>query len=99
MSQAPGAPGLPPTWTSSTKDAVGTAIDGGRVWFTVGHEIVNEVCWPSVDRPQVRDLGFIVADDAGGQRPSCRGHRGVESRVGPRHETDRGIDIDCGSRR
>lgn len=36
-----------------------------RVWFTVGHGILNEVYWPRVDRPQVRDLGFIVADDAG----------------------------------
>ena len=25
----------------------------------------NEVYWPRVDRPQIRDLGFIVADDAG----------------------------------
>lgn len=31
----------------------------------MGHGIVNEVYWPVVDRPQVRDLGFIVADDAG----------------------------------
>ena len=65
MSQAPGAPGLPPTWTSSAKDAVGTALVGSRVWFTVGHGIVNEVYWPVVDRPQIRDLGFIVADGAG----------------------------------
>jgi glucoamylase len=35
------------------------------VWFTVGRGILNEVYWPHVDRPQVRDLGFIVADDAG----------------------------------
>lgn len=61
---APGQPGIPPTWTSSAKDAVGTTLDGGRVWFTVGHGIVNEVYWPVVDRPQVRDLGFLVADAA-----------------------------------
>lgn len=62
---APGAPGIPPTWTSSAKDAVGTAVGVGRVWFTVGHGIVNEVYWPAVDHPQVRDLGFIVADGTG----------------------------------
>ncbi len=63
--EAPGRPGLPPTWTSSRKDAVGTALGPSRVWFTVGHGIVNEVYWPHVDRPQVRDLGFLVADDLG----------------------------------
>jgi glucoamylase len=62
---APGGPGLPPTWSSSDKDAVGTSHYSSRVWFTVGHGILNEVYWPHVDRPQVRDLGFIVADDAG----------------------------------
>jgi glucoamylase len=62
---APGAPGIPPTWTSSDKDAVGTSHLASRVWFSIGHGIVNEVYWPHVDRPQVRDLGFIVADRAG----------------------------------
>ena len=62
---APGAPGTPPTWSSSDKDAVGTSHYSSRVWFTVGRGILNEVYWPHVDRPQIRDLGFIVADDAG----------------------------------
>src|SRR5665647_1955726 len=62
---APGAPGLPPTWSSSDKDAVGTSHYSSRVWFTVGRGILNEVYWPHVDRPQIRDLGFVVADDAG----------------------------------
>jgi glucoamylase len=62
---APGAPGIPPSWSSSDKDAVGTSHYSSRVWFTIGHGILNEVYWPHVDRPQIRDLGFIVADDAG----------------------------------
>jgi len=61
----PGAPGAAPTWSSSEKDAVGTSQFSSRVWFTIGHGILNEVYWPSVDRPQIRDLGFIVADDHG----------------------------------
>src|SRR5436305_2903926 len=61
----PGVPGMSPTWSSSAKDAVGTSPDSGRIWFTIGHGIVNEVYWPRVDAPQVRDLGFIVADDGG----------------------------------
>jgi len=63
--RAPGAPGIDPTWTSSAKDAVGTSPHASRVWFTVGHGILNEVYWPRVDAPQVRDLGFIVADGSG----------------------------------
>jgi glucoamylase len=65
MGPAPGAPGAAPTWSSSEKDAVGTSHFSSRVWFTVGHGILNEVYWPRVDRPQIRDLGFIVADDDG----------------------------------
>ncbi len=62
---APGPPGSAPTWSSSDKDTVGTSHYASRVWFTIGHGVLNEVYWPHVDRPQVRDLGFIVADDAG----------------------------------
>jgi Glucodextranase, domain N len=62
---APGWPGIDPTWSSSAKDAVGTSELASRVWFTIGGGILNEVYWPRVDRPQIRDLGFIVADDAG----------------------------------
>ncbi|MGA9573807.1 MAG: glycoside hydrolase family 15 protein [Lysobacterales bacterium] len=62
---APGAPGIGPTWTSSAKDIVGTSLEDSRIWFTLGFGIVNEVYYPRVDLPQIRDLGFIVADDAG----------------------------------
>lgn len=61
--QAPGAPGHQATWTSSAKDMVGTALGQGRVWFTVGYGILNEVYWPSSSTPQIRDLGFIVAGE------------------------------------
>ena len=36
-----------------------------RLWFTIGFGIVNEVYYPRVDMPQIRDLGFIVADGDG----------------------------------
>ncbi len=62
---APGAPGIAPTWSSSDKESVGTSHYSSRVWFTIGQGILNEVYWPHVDRPQIRDLGFIVADDSG----------------------------------
>ena len=65
IENAPGGPGIPPTWTSSAKDMVGCALGQSRMWFTLGFGIVNEVYYPRVDIPQIRDLGFIVADGQG----------------------------------
>jgi glucoamylase len=65
MSAAPGAPGLSPTWCSSAKEMVGCALGSSRLWFTIGGGIINEVYYPRVDLPQIRDLGFIVGDGAG----------------------------------
>ena len=62
---APGSPGIAPTWTSSAKDVVGCALGPSRIWFTLGFGIVNEVYYPRLDIPQIRDLGFIVADGLG----------------------------------
>jgi glucoamylase len=62
---ASGHPGIAPTWTSSAKDMVGCALGSARVWFTIGHGILNEVYYPRADIPQIRDLGFVVADGRG----------------------------------
>jgi glucoamylase len=63
--EAPGRPGASPTWSGGAKDMVGCALGPSRIWFTLGQGIVNEVYYPRADIPQIRDLGFIVADDAG----------------------------------
>ncbi len=61
--EAFGAPGLPPRWTSSVKDAVGTAYSAAsRIWFTCSHGILNEIYHPTIDRPQVRDMEFLITD-------------------------------------
>ena len=58
-----GAPGIAPRWTSSAKDGVVTsACPQSRVWATVSHGILNEVYYPTVDRPQIRDLQFLITD-------------------------------------
>ena len=62
---APGAPGTPPSWTSSAKDMVSTALGASRLWATFGYGIVNEVYWPSTGEPQIRDLGFIIKGPKG----------------------------------
>ena len=59
-----GAPGVPPRWTSSQKDAVSTAYSASsRVWFTVSHGTLNEVYFPTIDRPQVRDMELLFTDE------------------------------------
>ncbi|HVZ84422.1 MAG TPA: glycoside hydrolase family 15 protein [Terracidiphilus sp.] len=61
--EAFGGPGLPPRWTSSVKDAIGTSYSASsRVWFTCSHGILNEIYHPTIDRAQVRDMEFLVTD-------------------------------------
>jgi len=63
---APGWPGIPPRWTSSAKSGVGTSLGtAGRVWFTIGYGILNEIYYPDVDRACTRDVGLIVTDRRG----------------------------------
>jgi glucoamylase len=66
MPDAPGAPGIPPRWTSSDKSGVGTALSAtSRVWFTLSHGILNECYYPRVDQACIRDFGLIVTDGQG----------------------------------
>ena len=61
--EAFGAPGMEPRWTSSLKDAVGTAYAASsRIWFTCSHGILNEIYHPTIDRAQVRDMEFLITD-------------------------------------
>src|SRR3984957_20858621 len=62
-SEAFGAPGIAPTWSSSDKDFVTTARDGSRLWATVGHGVINEVYWPTTGHPQIRDWGFYLVGE------------------------------------
>jgi glucoamylase len=57
-----GHPGMPPRWTSSSKEGVGTAYSASsRVWFTISHGILNEIYYPTIDHPQLRSQhGFRV---------------------------------------
>lgn len=63
--QAPANTSRDPTWACARKDLVGTALGSSRVWFTLAQGVISEVYYPRVDIPQLRDLGFIIADDAG----------------------------------
>jgi glucoamylase len=45
------------------KSGIGTAISAqSRVWFTASHGIINEVYYPSIDRANTQDFGFLITD-------------------------------------
>ena len=63
LREAFGKPGIEPRWTQGSKDGVGTAYSAtSRVWFTLWNGAVTEVYYPTIDRPQIRDLQYLVSD-------------------------------------
>ena len=61
--EAFGAPGIEPRWTHGNKNGVGTAYAASsKIWFTLFGGIVTEVYYPTVDRPQLRDLQYLITD-------------------------------------
>ncbi|MHB1678071.1 MAG: glycoside hydrolase family 15 protein [Sulfuriferula sp.] len=63
--KAPSSNYSKPVWASARKDMVGSTLGTSRLWFTVVQGIVSEVYYPRIDIPQLKDLGFIVADGHG----------------------------------
>jgi glucoamylase len=58
-----GRPGIPPRWTSSAKEGVGTAYaTASRVWFTLSNGIFKEIYYPRIDRHLVRVMQFLITD-------------------------------------
>lgn len=61
--EAFGRPGIEPRWTHGGKDGVGTAYSASsRIWFTIWNGILTEIYYPTIDRPQIRDLQFLITD-------------------------------------
>ncbi len=61
--EAFGKPGIGSRWTHSNKDGVGTAYSASsHLWFTIWNGIVTETYYPTIDRPQLRDLQYLITD-------------------------------------
>ncbi|HXR24067.1 MAG TPA: hypothetical protein VN742_01810, partial [Candidatus Binataceae bacterium] len=76
---ATGGPGIEPRWTHSAKDVVGTAYStSSQVWFTVSDGVISEVYFSTLDRPQIRDLQFLITD---GRSFLHDAHRNLESTI------------------
>lgn len=58
-----GAPGIDPRWTQANKDGIGTAYStASLVWFSIWNGVITEVYYPTIDRPQIRDLQYLISD-------------------------------------
>ncbi len=78
-----GAPGLPPRWSHSNKEGLGTAYSGdSRLWFTLWRGIVTELYFPTLDRPQLRDLQLLFTDGSTFFHEEKRDIRSSTTRIG-----------------
>jgi len=58
-----GHPGIQPRWARSDKDGIVCAYSASSpIWATLSSGVVNEVYFPSIDSPQIRDLQFLLTD-------------------------------------
>jgi glucoamylase len=63
-SPAPGAPGIPGKWTSSSKSGIGKSLSSySQVSFTTSHGILNEVYYPREDNACIRDMELLITKD------------------------------------
>ncbi len=59
-----GGPGNAPRWARADKNGIGTAYSASSLlWYTVWNGIVTEIYYPTVDRPQTRDLQYLFSDN------------------------------------
>ena len=91
QNKAFGWPGTAPRWTHGAKDGVGTAYAASsRVWFTFWNGIITEVYYPTVDRPQIRDLQYLITD---GETFFHEEKRNLEAKL--EHLSDHGLGYRC----
>ena len=76
---AAGGPGMEPRWTRGAKEGVGTAYStASRVWYTISNGCLTEVYFPTIDKPQIRDLQYLVTD---GETFFADERRGMDSEI------------------
>src|SRR3954451_22473028 len=62
---APGAPGTPSDWVPGDKAGFGTShTTTSKVWYTLSRGTLNEVFYPRIDTPSLRDSQFVVTDNS-----------------------------------
>src|SRR5437868_7011294 len=70
---------MEPRWTRGAKEGVGTAYStASRVWYTIANGCLTEVYFPTIDKPQIRDLQYLVTD---GETFFADERRGMDSEI------------------
>jgi glucoamylase len=60
---APGAPGEKSDWVPGDKAGFGTShTTASKVWYTLSRGTLNEIYYPRIDTPSIRDSQFVVTD-------------------------------------
>lgn len=78
-SVAPDGPGRGDSWASGAKEGVSTAhSDQSQVWFSHSKGTINEIYYPQLDNPCIRDFQFLVLDDQGKFRDPTKSDSKVE---------------------
>ena len=65
---APGWPGMTPTWSSAKKIQTGTSYSKNQldtqslVWFSLAKGVLTETYFPTIDEAQIKDAQILVSD-------------------------------------
>ena len=61
-----GHPGIEPRWTHGSKEGVGTAYStASKIWYSLWNGVLTEIFFPTIDKPQTRDVQYLVSDGKG----------------------------------
>ena len=69
--EAPGNPGITPTWSNAKKVQVGSSFYDFKsapkslVWFSVAQGVLTETYFPTIDKAQIKDSQILILDKNG----------------------------------
>ena len=68
---APGHPGITPTWSNAKKIQVGSSFYDFKsapkslVWFSIAQGVLTETYFPTIDKAQIKDSQILILNKSG----------------------------------
>ena len=68
---APGHPGITPTWSNAKKIQVGSSFYDFKsaprslVWFSIAQGVLTETYFPTIDKAQIKDSQILILNESG----------------------------------